>query len=253
MMGLAALVGIVVWMSFDLPQEGEEQRQITLNTQGEYINVVDWPPQAQMIDQQFSCTEAGVAVERAGETRRKMINGREYCVTKIIEGAAGSTYTQYAYATGINGKTLIFTFSTRASQCANYEPEESIACEAEQKAFDPDPFIDDLVKKQEVVGTQNLSEPTARGTTISGTYICLPHTDTSGPQTLECALGLRATDGSYYALDFSQSQNAQFDLKTGDRFSAEGILTPVDDLDSGPWEKYPIKGVFKITGEIERF
>jgi hypothetical protein len=36
--------------------------------------------------------------------------------------------------------------------------------------------------------------------TLTGTYLCLPHRDTSGPQTLECALGLQTDNGDYYAI-----------------------------------------------------
>jgi hypothetical protein len=35
---------------------------------------------------------------------------------------------------------------------------------------------------------------------VRGTMVCLPHKDTSGPQTMECAFGLKADDGRYYAL-----------------------------------------------------
>jgi len=35
---------------------------------------------------------------------------------------------------------------------------------------------------------------------LRGTSTCLPHIDTSGPQTLECAIGLKTEDGKYYAL-----------------------------------------------------
>lgn len=35
---------------------------------------------------------------------------------------------------------------------------------------------------------------------MSGTVLCLPHKDTSGPQTMECAYGLQAEDGKYYGL-----------------------------------------------------
>lgn len=35
---------------------------------------------------------------------------------------------------------------------------------------------------------------------LRGTSVCLPHLDTSGPQTMECAIGLKTEDGTYYAL-----------------------------------------------------
>ncbi len=36
--------------------------------------------------------------------------------------------------------------------------------------------------------------------TVRGQVVCLPHRDTTGPQTLECALGLQADDGRYFGL-----------------------------------------------------
>lgn len=36
--------------------------------------------------------------------------------------------------------------------------------------------------------------------TYTGTVVCLPHKNTDGPQTLECATGLKTDEGKYYAL-----------------------------------------------------
>jgi hypothetical protein len=43
--------------------------------------------------------------------------------------------------------------------------------------------------------------------TLRGTVACMPHreTDSSRPQTLECALGLKGEDGNYYFLTGSAS------------------------------------------------
>ncbi len=35
---------------------------------------------------------------------------------------------------------------------------------------------------------------------VHGEMVCLPHKNTDGPQTLECAFGLKGTNGHYYAL-----------------------------------------------------
>lgn len=44
-------------------------------------------------------------------------------------------------------------------------------------------------------------EQTQKSTiTVSGKTVCLPPKDTSGPTTLECAVGLLGDDGRYYAL-----------------------------------------------------
>lgn len=85
--------------------------------------------------------------------------------------------------------------------------------------------------------------------TITGTFTCLPHKNTSGPQTMECAFGLKGNDGYYYALDIHD-----YEQKNGPgSFPAEGILSisgrfvPLEALSSDVWYKYNMKGVVTVT------
>ena len=136
------------------PRTSEDEWEIALNPEfsfrypgeigSDYVDVTDWPPQAQLLDDDFTCTEGGEATARAGETESVTIGGREYCRTIIIEGAAGSTYTEYAYAFEHEGGTAIITFSTRMPQCENYDGDEQIACEVEQADFDADTLADQM-------------------------------------------------------------------------------------------------------------
>src|SRR5581483_1452699 len=82
-----------------------------------YIEAVDWPPQVQVSDEPYRCTQAGSETERAGETEERVIHDHAYCRTAVVEGAAGSMYTMYAYAMPHGAQTVIFTWSTRAPQC----------------------------------------------------------------------------------------------------------------------------------------
>ncbi len=108
-----------------------------------YISTTDWPPKVAVLDTPYSCTEGGTSTSLpAGQTKRESINGHEYCVTEEGEGAAGSTYIQYAYAAPKDGKTMIFTFSLRYVQCANYEDPKKAECTAERDAFSPDATVD---------------------------------------------------------------------------------------------------------------
>lgn len=77
--------------------------------------------------------------------------------------------------------------------------------------------------------------------TLSGTMVCLPHKDTSGPQTLECASGLKTDAGEHYALDTETMPN----IGSGERFTASGIITPVENLSAD--QKYDIVGVFSVS------
>ena len=119
-----------------------------------YINTQDWPPQVQVLNELFTCNEAGSETARAGKTEKRLIDNREYCRTSIVEGAAGSIYTQYAYAfplystgsTQADRKTAIFTFSLRAVQCANYNDPQKTECENERSAFDLDSTVDRMAR-----------------------------------------------------------------------------------------------------------
>jgi hypothetical protein len=96
-----------------------------------------------------------------------------------------------------------------------------------------------------------LSMEPYRGT-LSGEYVCLPHTDTTGPQTKECALGIKTEVGEYYAVDFSAMSQTNPGLETGDFFKANGLITPIERLSTDHWKKYPIEGIFSVTDSVEK-
>ena len=61
--------------------------------------------------------------------------------------------------------------------------------------------------------------------TVEGTYVCLPHKDVSGPQTLECALGIKTDDDRYFGIQVLSDGYKQLSkLKTGDRFEVRGTF-----------------------------
>ncbi len=97
---------------------------------------------------------------------------------------------------------------------------------------------------------QNL-DGTPQSVTLSGTYVCLPHLDTSGPQTMECAFGLKTDDGVYYAVNFGQSANAMNQFQSGAHITAEGFVVIKEALSSDQWMKYNMKGIFTLTRMIE--
>lgn len=84
---------------------------------------------------------------------------------------------------------------------------------------------------------------------LTGEHVCLPHKNTDGPQTLECAYGIKTEAGEYYALDFDPEELPDFNI--GGRFKAKGLITPIETSDNGYWSKYPIVGIFTIKGPIE--
>ena len=84
--------------------------------------------------------------------------------------------------------------------------------------------------------------------TLAGAQTCLPHRDTTGPQTLECAIGFLADDGTYYALDLAQLTEEQGALlMSGVRVEATGTVTPAMLLSTDQWMRYQMEGVFSVT------
>jgi hypothetical protein len=84
--------------------------------------------------------------------------------------------------------------------------------------------------------------PSAGDIKISGHIVCLPHKDTSGPQTLECAFGLRDGDGRYFALrDSDPTYKNISGVGTESRVEIEGKFTPQDD------SKYQSIGVIEVN------
>ncbi len=88
--------------------------------------------------------------------------------------------------------------------------------------------------------------------TLSGEVVCLPHADTSGPQTMECAYGLKTDVGEYYALDLSVLSQEQPPLETGERIKANGLITPIEMLSADHWKTYAIEGIFSVTDSVEK-
>jgi hypothetical protein len=139
----STLGGINTWLT-----KTDDEKGITFKYPSElpttYITSVDWPPMINIYESPFICNEAGNEGERAGITQRKNISGVEYCITRVSGGAAGSVYTQYAYATEKNNRLVIFTFSLRFPQCLNYDGFQREDCEEERSSFNIDKLLDTI-------------------------------------------------------------------------------------------------------------
>jgi hypothetical protein len=83
-------------------------------------------------------------------------------------------------------------------------------------------------------------EPTDGQTvTKTGTLSCLEHKDTSGPQTNECAFGLKQDDGTAYGLG-SDDPMLIGSLPTGQQVEVTGKLTPATP------SKYATSGTIQV-------
>lgn len=78
--------------------------------------------------------------------------------------------------------------------------------------------------------------------TIKGEVICLPHKNTDGPQTMECAMGIKDEKGGNYALSDTDPNYKNISaLPTGKTVEVTGIVKPAGD------SKYQTKGTIEIT------
>ena len=93
----------------------------------------------------------------------------------------------------------------------------------------------------------------ASGTiTVRGSFVCLPHRDTSGPTTTECAFGLKAESGVHYGLDFSGTPVSAFDYPIEKTYIVNGKFTSVETLPNDDrMGIYAIEGVIKVTSVEE--
>lgn len=90
-------------------------------------------------------------------------------------------------------------------------------------------------------------DSTPQSITLTGAYVCLPHIDTTGPQTEECRFGIKTQDGQYYAVNFGASADAMNDFQSGKSITAEGFIVVKEALSSDEWSRYNMKGIFTIT------
>ncbi|MCA9327800.1 hypothetical protein KDA14_04700 [Candidatus Saccharibacteria bacterium] len=77
---------------------------------------------------------------------------------------------------------------------------------------------------------------------VKGTALCLPHKDTSGPQTLACALGIKDEKGQYYAIgDTDSTYKNVSKLPMGKEVEVRGTFVKGDN------DIYPTIGTIKVT------
>ncbi len=131
------------WATVEPEFEGES---VYGEINGEYVHPVEWPPKMIALTGPLTCSKVNEVLERVNQIEQRTIAGREYCIAVVDEGAAGSTYRQYAYLFAQNDQTLrALTFTVRLPQCMNYDEPSQSACLKEQKAFDPDLIIGSAV------------------------------------------------------------------------------------------------------------
>lgn len=200
-----------------------------------YIHTTEeWPPTVTIESGNLSCATEPVKV-----------GTNNYCVKTTSEGAAGSTYKTYIYTRNASGqnKTVTLKFTLRYPQCANYVDEEVSLCEKENKNFDVNSLADRISMSVRFNSTTPPTDVSLQAS-LSGEYVCLPHKNTEGTQTMECAFGIKTASGSYYALDTTNLMDTTImTLPTNTKINVDGLLTPIQMLSSNQWQKYNIQGI----------
>jgi hypothetical protein len=108
---------------------------VSLGTSYISTSTEGWPPTAAIVSGTLSCAA----------TDKRMIGDRAYCITRESEGAAGSTFTTYTYATMQGTSVASTTFTLRFPQCMNYDDPQQSACTIEESSYDIDGLADRII------------------------------------------------------------------------------------------------------------
>lgn len=150
------LLGLIVMKTFKAPvavtsDQGSLAQDfgapvLVSGINAEYISAVNWPPQVASSSIEFSCEVTPEEGSGAKRVSRKILEDREYCVTAMSEGAAGSVYTDYNYTTKVAGELLSFNFTLRYPSCLNYDNPAQSVCQKERESFNLDAVVSEFVK-----------------------------------------------------------------------------------------------------------
>lgn len=65
--------------------------------------------------------------------------------------------------------------------------------------------------------------------TKKGEVVCMPHKNTDGPQTLECAYGIKDEGGDYYGLRYDNENSRFSEVQIGQKITVKGLLETHND------------------------
>jgi hypothetical protein len=98
---------------------------------------------------------------------------------------------------------------------------------------------------------QEPNEVQAYRGTLAGEYICLSFKDDAKEAQDVCQFGIKTEAGEYYAVDFALMSQEKTELNIGDKFSANGLITPIEMLSSDHWQQYQVTGIFSVTDSVK--
>lgn len=95
-----------------------------------------------------------------------------------------------------------------------------------------------FVNPEQIVPSQPIS--------MTGELICLPHKNTDGPQTLECAFGIQNENGENYAISDPEMKFVTA-MTNGQSYQITGLFTPESE------SKYDIVGTIELISISDAF
>jgi len=131
----------------------EEPKQIVFEEikaiDTKYISEQVWPPVITISEvSEFACNETPKESSLSGKrVYRENIDGQEYCISALSQGAAGSVYTEYSYSTIKFNKLITLDFTLRFNQCYNYEEDKIPECVSERESFNVSNNINEIISK----------------------------------------------------------------------------------------------------------
>jgi hypothetical protein len=193
------------------------------NFVGKYISAPEWPPHVSGSSSIFSCVPSGSEITAIGQTTKATIAGKIYCINKKSEGAAGSTYTTFNYATVIKDKLVTAELALQFPQCENYDEPAKTDCKNEQKSFDPDKMFDTIISSTTFTSkpTDTTSASGIEGTVLLGPTCPverIPPDPNCAPKPYHTNLLVTSNDGSHIIARFNSDDNGKYkvDVPPGD-------------------------------------
>lgn len=114
----------------------------------EIYKIEDYPRLESWVENgEIECDKTPLESSLPLRISKKEINGKKYCIGAFSEGAAGSTYTEYAYTTVIEENVYVVKFVARYPNCSNYPDEKRIECDRERESFNLDNLVDQEIER----------------------------------------------------------------------------------------------------------
>lgn len=139
--------------SFDFPDERLPDAKY-ISSQDWKVEIYnkedDFPLGFKIVAGEVDCEEMSLESSLPERVQKKIINNKLYCIRAVSEGAAGSVFTEYDYATVVNDNLVVISFVARYPQCPNYPDPERAECEQERETFNLDLVVDKVLESAQL-------------------------------------------------------------------------------------------------------